>query len=127
MTRSWVQVHRLVAIVLLALVLVHNPQANWCAQCDAKLGARLDFYSVFLVARSRDCRLAWSSTSHLRLDVVFSEGHARWAAVDDGADRKAMGLAIAVDCQNASIECSEVMTYVVTLKCVPKVDMIVVA
>jgi hypothetical protein len=88
--RAWVQVHRLIAIVLLPLVLVHDAQANWRAQCNAKLGTRLDLDAVLLVARGGDSRLTRSPARHLRLDVVVCEGHTWRAAVDDGADGEAM-------------------------------------
>lgn len=39
-----------VAVVFGALVLVHDTQADWGAQGDAELGARLDLDTVFLVA-----------------------------------------------------------------------------
>lgn len=100
MARSWVLIHRLVAIILLALILVHYPKTDWRTQCDAKLSARLDFYTIFLIARSCDGGLAGSPASHLGLDVGFGEGHAWRAAVDNGADRETVGLSIAADCKS---------------------------
>lgn len=44
-----------VAVVFGALILVHDTQANWGAQGDAELGARLDLDSIFLVARRGNC------------------------------------------------------------------------
>lgn len=115
MTRSWVLVHGLVAVVLLALILVHDLDANWCAQCDAELRARLNLDAILFISRGRDCRLAGSPARHLWLDVGFSEGHARGAAVDDGADTEAVGFAIARACQSARVDCAEGLAYVVTL------------
>jgi hypothetical protein len=102
MTWSRVHIHCLVAIVLLALVLVHDPEANWSAQCDTELGTGLYLDTILLVARCGDGGLAWSAARHLRLDIGVCEGHAWRAAVDNGADREAMGLAIA-DGQSALV------------------------
>lgn len=95
MTWSRVHVHCLVAIVLLALVLVHDSEANRSTQRDSKLGARLYLNTVLLVAGRRDGGLTWSAASHLGLNVGICEGHAWRAAVDNGAHREAMRLAIA--------------------------------
>ena len=94
-TRPGIHVHGLVAVVLWALVFIHNPDANWRAQCYAKLGAGLDFDLVLLISRGCDGRLAGSSSCHLGLDVSFSKRHARRAAIDDGANTEAVGFAIA--------------------------------
>lgn len=123
MTWPWVQVHGLVAIILLALVLIHDSEANWCAQCDAELSARLDLYAILLIARRCYGGLARSSAGHLRLNIGFCEGHARWAAVDNGSNREAVGFAIAKRLLDKSIGVVAHEPYVVTLKCVPKVDM----
>lgn len=84
MTGSWVHIHRLVAIVLLALVLVHDPETNWCAKGDTKLRARLDLHTILLVSGCSYGGLAWSAARHLGLDVSVCESHAWWASVDDG-------------------------------------------
>jgi hypothetical protein len=94
-TRPWVEIHCLVAIVLLALILVHDSETNWGAQCDAELGAGLYLDAILLVAWCGDGGLTWSAARHLRLDVVVGEGHAGRTAVDDGTNREAVGLAIA--------------------------------
>ncbi len=95
MARSRVHVHSLVAVVLLALVLVHDPDANGGAQCDAEFCARLDLDAVLLIAGGCNGGLTRSAARHLRLDVIFGQGHARRATVDDGADGKTVGFAIA--------------------------------
>jgi hypothetical protein len=95
MAGSWVHVHRLVAVVLLPLVLVHNSETNGRAQRDAKLGTGLYLHAIFLITRSRYGRLARSSTRHLGLDVVVCKGHAWRATIDNGTNRQAMRLAIA--------------------------------
>lgn len=79
-------VHSLVAVVLGSLVLIQNEHADWRSEGDAKLGAGLDLDSVLLVAGGCDVALAGATACHLRLDVVFGELHARWAAIDDAAD-----------------------------------------
>lgn len=125
MAGSWVLVHGLVAVVLLALILVHDPNTNWRAQCDSELCARLDFDAILLIAGCCDGRLAGSTACHLGLNVTLGESHAWWAAVDDGAHGKTVGFAIAriiSMCDQARRLCA----YVVTLKCVPNVDMVVV-
>jgi hypothetical protein len=90
-----VHVHRFVTIVLWALVLIHNPDAYWCAQREAKLGTRLDFNLVLLVSRCRNRRLSRSSTCHLGLNIALGESHTRRTSINDGADTEAMGFAIA--------------------------------
>jgi hypothetical protein len=90
-----VHVHSLVSIVLGALVLVHDLNADRCAQCDAKLGAGLDLDLVLLISRSCDRGLSGTPARHLGLNVGFGELHTRRAAVDDGADAEAVRLAIA--------------------------------
>ena len=97
-----VQIHCLVSVVLFALVLVHDPDANGRTQRDAKLGAGLDLYAVLLVARCCDGRLSGSTSCHLRLNVILREAHARRAPVDDGTDAEAVGLAIADEGQNGT-------------------------
>jgi len=92
-----VHVHGLVAVVLLPLVLIHDPQTNWRAQCNAKFGARLYLHPVLLVPRRGYGRLAWSAARHLGLDVVVCESHAWRAPVDNGADGETVRLAIRRD------------------------------
>lgn len=120
-----VHIHSLVAVVLLPLVFIHDFQTNWRAQCDAKLGARLYLYTVLLVSRCGYGRLARSAARHLGLDVVVCESHAWRAPVDNGADGKAVRLAIAGARSVFTSVILEICTYVVTLKCVPNVDIIV--
>jgi hypothetical protein len=124
-TGTGVQVHGAVAVVLGSLVLVHDAHANGRAQGDSKLGARLDLDLVLFIARCRDGALSRSTSGHLRLDVGLCELHARRHSVDDASDTEAVRLAIAVQgCISwrgySSMLC---VSYVVTLKCVPKVDM----
>ena len=95
-TRARVQVHGAVAVVLGSLVLVHNAHANGGAQCDSKLGSRLDLDLVLLIAWCRNGALSRSASGHLRLDVGLGELHARRHSVDDTSDTKAVRLAIAV-------------------------------
>jgi hypothetical protein len=102
MARPGVHVHCLVSIVLLALVLVHDPDANGRAQSDAKLGTGLNLYAVLLVARCRNGRLSGPTSRHLRLDIIFREAHAGRASVDDGTDTETVGLAIAGECQDCA-------------------------
>ena len=95
MAGSWVLVHGLVAVILLALVLVHDPDANWSAQCNAELCTGLDLHAVLFVAGSCDSGLAGSAARHLGLNVILGEGHTRRAAVNYGADGKTVGFTIA--------------------------------
>jgi hypothetical protein len=97
-----VQIHCLVSVVLLALVLVHDPKTNGRAQRDAKFGTGLNLYAVFLVARCRNGGLSGSAPRHLRLNIVFCEAHAGRASIDDGTDAEAMGLAIADEGQDCA-------------------------
>lgn len=95
MAGARVQVHCAATVVLGSLVLITDHHANWRAQRDAKLCARLDLYSVLLVPRGRQGALPGTATGHLGLDVVLGELHARRAAVDDTADGAAVRFAIA--------------------------------
>ena len=122
MTRPGVHVHGLVAVVLGALILVHDPDANGCTQRDAKLSTRLDLDLILFISRCCDCGLSGASSCHLGLDVGFSKGHTRRAAINDGANAEAVGLAIAGGCQSQFIQSLTVVTHVVTLKCWPNVD-----
>lgn len=125
MAGPWVLVHGLVAIVLLALVLIHDPDTNWRAQCDSKLCAGLNFDAILLVSGCCDGRLAGSAARHLGLNVTFGESHAWRAAVDDGANGKTVGFAIATAISMRNHK-RRLDAYVVTRKCVPNVDMVVV-
>lgn len=95
MTRARVQVHGAVAVVLGALVLIHDTHANGGAQRHTELGARLDLNAILLVARGCDCALSRTAAGHLGLDVGLAELHARRTAVNNAADGKAVRLAIA--------------------------------
>lgn len=97
MARSRVHVHRAAAVVLRSLVLVADYHPDRSTQGDAEFRPRLDFHTVLLVSRGREGALAWSSPSHLRLDVVLCEFHARRTAIDNAADGAAVGFAISVD------------------------------
>jgi hypothetical protein len=124
MAGSWVHVHCLVAVVLLPLVLVHDSETDRRAQCDAKLGTGLYLDAIFLITWGRYGGLARSSARHLGLDIVVCEGHAWRAAIDNGTNRQAMRLAIArpwLEMSNYSLYYD---AYVVTLKCVPNVDIV---
>jgi hypothetical protein len=90
MTRSRVEVHRRIAIVVRSLILVANNHCDWRAQCDSKLGARLNLHQVHFVARRGKRTLARSSSCHLRLDIILCELHSRRHAVDDASYRPAM-------------------------------------
>lgn len=79
-------VHGRVAVVLGSLVLVQDQHADRCAQRHAELGAGLDLDTIFLVTRGGNCGLAGATSRHLGLDIVFSQEHARRAAVDYAAD-----------------------------------------
>lgn len=96
MARSGVKVHSLVAIILLALVFVHDPDTNWGTQCNTELCARLNLHAIFLVSWGCDRGLTGAAASHLGLDVALREGHTRRAAIDDGTYTEAVGLSIAV-------------------------------
>jgi hypothetical protein len=127
MARPRVHIHRLVAIILFPLVLIHDPQPNWCTQSDAKLGTRLYLYAILLVTGGCNGGLAWPPARHLRLNVVVGEGHARWAAVDDGTNGEAVRFAIADGSQSSADKDRYSVTYVVTLKWEPNVDIVVLA
>jgi hypothetical protein len=58
------------------------------------------------------------------LDVGVCESHAWRATIDNGSDRKAMGLAIAGIGSVSTVRILEMGAYVVTLKCVPNVDIV---
>lgn len=92
---SWEPVHSAAAIVLRSLVLIANNHANWCTQSHSKFRSRLNFHAVLFVSRGRECALARTSPSHLRLDVILCEFHAGWAAVDNASDGAAVGFTIA--------------------------------
>lgn len=115
MTRSRVFVHGLVAVVLLALVFVHDSDSNRRAERDAKLCSRLDFYAILFIAWSRNGRLARSASCHLGLDVGLCQRHARRATVNDGADRETVGFAIGGDPEVRS-ECRHAVAVVEGLK-----------
>jgi hypothetical protein len=95
MTRSWVEVHCAAAVVLRSLILIPHDHGNWRSKCDAKLSARLDLDSVFLVSWCGESALARTSTSHLRLNVRLGQSHAGRTAINDAANGAAMRLAIA--------------------------------
>lgn len=124
MAGPWVHIHSLVSIILLALVLVHDTNANWRAQCDTELCAGLDLYTIFLVSWGRNRGLARPTARHLGLYVALIKGHAWRAAVDYGTDAEAVRLSIAEYCQKFAIDQVACIAYVVTLKFWPKVDMV---
>jgi len=99
MAGARVQIHRAAAVVLGSLVLVADHHANRCSQGDSEFRSRLNLDAVLFVSRGRQRALAGASAGHLGLDVVFCELHAWGAAVDDAADRAAVGFAIAVSNQ----------------------------
>lgn len=101
MTRSRVQIHRAIAIILRSLVLIHDAHANRGAQGNAKLGTGLDLNFVFLVARGGDGALSRATACHLGLDVGFGQLHAWRHAVDDAAHAEAVRFAIAVEERSA--------------------------
>lgn len=90
-----IHIHGLIAVVLGALVLIHDANADRCAQCDAELSTRLDLNLVLLISRSCDRGLSGTAACHLGLDIGFGKLHTRRAAVNDGANTEAVGLAIA--------------------------------
>lgn len=95
MARPRVQIHCAPTVVLRSLVLVANHHPNRSTQRNSKFGPGLDFHSVLLVSRRSQRTLAWTSSRHLWLDVVLRELHAWRAAIDDTADRAAVGFTIA--------------------------------
>lgn len=113
MAGSGVEIHGLVAVVLGALVLVHDHEANGSAQSNAKLGTGLDLHAILLVSRSRDGGLTWPSSGHLGLNVGLCELHAGRTAINDAADGAAVGFTIAAYkeamsvCDTGRLVCSE--------------------
>lgn len=97
MTRSWVEIHGTIAVILWSLILVPDDQPDGRAEGDSEFRTRLDLDLVLLVARRRQSRLTWSAPCHLWLDVGFGELHARWHTVDNASDAAAVGLAICGD------------------------------
>jgi hypothetical protein len=145
MGRAGVDVHGLVAVVLGALVLVHDDEADRGPEGLAEFGAGLDGYAVFLVAGRGDGALARAAAVELGLDVGFGEGHAGGWVVDDAPDGFAVGFTEAGVDGLGIVTFGEIFfislgamghgwrwrrrpslgwTHVVTLKTVPKVDMI---
>ena len=94
-TGSRVEVHRASTVVLWPLVFVANHHADGGTQGDAELGAGLDLHAVLLIPGGRQGALTGTSSSHLGLNVVLGELHARGAAIDNAADGAAVGFTIA--------------------------------
>ena len=90
MAGSGVHVHCAVAVVFGTLVLILDDQPNRRTEGDAKLGARLDLHTIFLVSGGCESALAGAAPGHLRLDVGFCKFHARGAAIDNTANGTAM-------------------------------------
>ena len=95
MRRAGVEVG--LGVIMRALVLVLDEETNRCAEGDTVLGTGLDLNSVELGARRRDVALAGAPTRELDLDVLVRELESGRDAVDDGADRLAVRLAVRVD------------------------------
>lgn len=55
----------------------------------------MDLHAVLFVSRGRQRALPGTSACHLRLNVGLGEVHAGRAAVDDAADRAAVGFTVA--------------------------------
>lgn len=90
------EVHRAAAVVLGSLILISHYHSDGRAECDAELCAGLNLNAVLLVTRRGQSTLARTSPRHLRLDIILSELHAWWAAINNTANGPAMRLAIAV-------------------------------
>jgi len=89
-------------VVLLTHVAIVHQQGYWSAKRETTLDARQDGHAVCFLARCGDTRLAWPTTIQLRLDVGFTELHARRATVYYCTYAHAMGLAKGCDAKHAS-------------------------
>lgn len=90
MARARIRIHRVIPVIFRSLVLIADNHRNRRAQRVAKLGTRLDFHAVFLVARRCQRALPGPPPGHLRLNIIFRKSQARRAPVDDAADRAAV-------------------------------------
>lgn len=95
MTGPGVEIHRATAIILGSLILIAHNHRNRRAEGISAFGAGLNLDSVLFIAGCGESALAGTASGHLRLDVSFGEGHAWRAAIDDAADRAAVGFAVA--------------------------------
>ncbi len=82
-----------VAVVLRALVLVLDDQADRRAGCHALEHAGEYPDLVRFIALRRVTTAPWPATVQVRLDIGFGERHPRRAAVDDAAERQPVALA----------------------------------
>ena len=82
-----------VAVVLAALVGVADQQRNRGARGLALVDTAQDLDGIRLVALGHMARGARTATVQIGLEVRFRQGHARRAAIDDAADRRAVRFA----------------------------------